>query len=55
MDDLVALEDEVGAIEIDVALLGVVPGDDVIEVCEASGHAADRSLLLSIHAGMIGP
>ena len=44
MDDLVALEHQVGAVEIDVALLGFVPGDDVIEVCDASG--AHRSLTL---------
>ena len=32
MDDLVALEHEVAAVEIDVALLGIVPRHDVVEV-----------------------
>ena len=54
MDDLVALEHEVAAVEIDVALLGIVPGDDMVEVRDASGLAAHRSLLFRGQTGMIG-
>ena len=44
MDDLVALEHQVGAVEIDVALLGLVPGDDVIEVRDAGGSCCSSVL-----------
>ena len=55
MDDLVALEHEVAAVEIDVALLGLVPGHDVVEVRDADGSAAHRSLPFAGQTGMIRP
>src|SRR5258707_1156687 len=46
VDDLVALEHEVGGVEIDMPLLTVVPGHDVVEVRDASGICAHLSLTL---------
>ncbi len=46
MGDLVALEHQVGVVEIDVALFRIVPGDDMVEVRDASGFAAHRSFTL---------
>ena len=40
MHDLVAREHEVGVVEIDVPLLGLVPGDDVVEVADVGGFCA---------------
>ena len=55
MGDLITLEHQVGAVEIDVTLFGIVPGHDVVEVRDASGFAAHRSLLFGGQTGMIRP
>ena len=54
MHDLVALEHQVGAVEIDVPLLGLVPGDDVVEVATWVVFALIGFLPFAGKTGMIG-
>jgi hypothetical protein len=42
MDDLVTLKDKIGVLQVHVAPLGLVPGDNDVQIADVSrrGHAA---------------